>query len=307
MWQSLHFFILLADNRKEIGKLVGSFIFSFRVPMDSVYHFPYSTPVVRILQITDPHLFALDNGQLLGVNTSQSFQAVLDAIQQTAFDYDFVLATGDLVQDHNREAYHRFAKMVKPLQKPIFWVEGNHDIQPQMRNALAMYAQMQMAKHILAGDKWQIILLNSQIHGLPKGELAQDQLAFLNAKLTAYPNRYSLVVLHHNVLPTQSAWLDQHSLANADELAAVLAPFQNVKAILHGHIHQEVDAQWHGYRVLATPSTCIQFKPNCDTFTLDAVPQGWRELNLMPDGSIETIVKRLDCVKFLPNFAAQGY
>lgn len=275
--------------------------------MEEAYTLTPETSTVRILHITDPHLFASDGGQLLGINTTQSFQAVLDAIGQTDFNYDIVLATGDLVQDHNREAYHRFAQMVKPLQKPIFWVEGNHDIQPQMRNALAMYSQIQPAKQILAGEKWQLILLDTQVYGVPRGALSYAQLTFLYSALSAHPDRYALIVFHHNVLPTNSAWLDQHSLSNTHELAKVLTRFKHVKAVLHGHIHQEVDRMWYDYRILATPSTCIQFKPNHNEFTLDDVPPGWRELLLLPDGSIETAVKRLDCHDFLPNFKAKGY
>ena len=182
--------------------------------MGETYLFPDRKPVVRILHITDPHLFGTDDGQLLGVNTTQSFQAVLNAILKRPFEYDFVLATGDLVQDHNREAYHRFAQMVRPLEKDVFWVEGNHDIQPQMSNALSIYAQIQPAKHILAGDKWQIILLNSQVYGIPGGRLNQEQLDFLQQSLSKYPERYSLIVLHHNVLPTNSACIHQHTLTH---------------------------------------------------------------------------------------------
>ncbi|MGX2957149.1 3',5'-cyclic-AMP phosphodiesterase [Ursidibacter arcticus] len=276
--------------------------------MKDAYQFPDLASIVRIVQITDPHLFASDDGRLLGVPTIQSFQAVLDAIQQEPFDYDFILATGDLVQDHNREGYHRFAQMVKPLKKPLFWLEGNHDLQPQMNNALALYAQIQPHKQILAGEKWQILMLDSHIEGIPKGALSEMQLTWLAEKLAEYPERYVLIALHHNILPTHSAWLDQHSLANPDQLANVLAPFRhNIKGILHGHIHQEVDGEWLGYRILATPSTCIQFKPNCDQFTLDRLPQGWRELSLLPDGTVHTQVKRLSHNTFLPDFNGWGY
>ena len=53
--------------------------------MDNIYQFPELRPIVRILQITDPHLFSTNDGQLLGVNTSDSFQAVLEAILNTSF------------------------------------------------------------------------------------------------------------------------------------------------------------------------------------------------------------------------------
>lgn len=271
-------------------------------------HYCYSnSDTIRLLHITDHHLFSNEDGQLLGVNTTHSLQAVIEAILQSTFDYELVLATGDLVQDHHREAYHRFAQLVKPLAKPLFWVEGNHDTQPQMSNALSLYGQIQPQKHLLLGKHWQLILLDSHVEGIPGGRLSQAQLDFLANTLHSTPDRYTLIVLHHNLLPTQSAWLDQHSLSNADELAEVLFPFKQVKAFLHGHIHQQVDSFWRGYRVLATPSTCIQFKPHCHDFTLDPIPQGWRELTLHANGSIETQVKRLNSNAFLPNFTAKGY
>lgn len=274
--------------------------------MDDYYSFDERDAPVRLIQITDPHLFSEAQRDLLGVNTTDSFQAVLEAVLDTPFDYDFVLATGDLVQDHNREAYHRFAQMVKPLEKPVFWLEGNHDIQPQMHDALGLYQQIQPHKQILAGKYWQIVLLDSHIEGVPRGALSQTALDFLQACLRRFPERYALIALHHNILPTNSAWLDQHSLANPEQLAEVLFPFKQVKALIHGHIHQQVDSLWKGYRLFATPSTCIQFKPHCHDFTLDPLPQGWRELTLLPNGTIETAVKRLSRA-FLPNFGANGY
>lgn len=266
-----------------------------------------SEDAIRLIQITDPHLFSNEKEELLGVNTTRSFQAVLDAIIATPFDYDLALATGDLVQDHNREAYHRFAQMVKPLNKPLFWLEGNHDTQPQMGAALDLYAHIRPYKHILLGNYWQIILLDSHIENIPKGKLSQSQLDFLVKALSLNPERYTLIALHHNILPTQSAWLDQHSLTNREQLAEALFPFKRVKALLHGHIHQQVDDLWKGYRILATPSTCIQFKPNSYHFALDPLPQGWRELTLYPDGKIETDVRRLASNQFLPNFDTWGY
>ncbi|MBN9931387.1 3',5'-cyclic-AMP phosphodiesterase, partial [Pantoea agglomerans] len=40
--------------------------------------------------------------------------------------------------------------------------------------------------------------------------------------------------------------------------------------------------------VLATPSTCVQFKPHCTSFTIDTVAPGWRWFTLYPDGGLET-------------------
>ena len=275
--------------------------------MLNTYQYNTQQDVFRIVQITDPHLFKDTNGELLGVNTQASFSQVLSEIQQQQYDYDLVLATGDLVQDNSDEGYLRFRQDVKALNnKMVFWIPGNHDFQPKMFEILKEDS-VSANKHILLGDKWQILLLDSQVQGVPHGQLEAEELAWLKLKLQEHPQRYSLVVLHHHLLSTGSAWLDQHNLRNANELAEVLAPFKNVKALLYGHIHQQVDSEWLGYQVMATPSTCIQFKADSNTFALDIVQPGWREIDLHADGHIETRVKRIQQASFLPNMQVEGY
>ena len=270
--------------------------------------YQYHTPqeVFRIVQVTDPHLFNDPKSELLGINTQASFSQVLTEIQQQHYAYDLVLATGDLVQDSSDNGYLRFCQNVKSLEKMVFWIPGNHDFQPKMVEFLTK-ENVNAGKHILLGEHWQILLLDSQVQGVPHGQLEAEELAWLQAKLAAYPQRYTLVVLHHHLLSTGSRWLDQHNLRNPHELAGILAPFPRVKAILYGHIHQQVDSTWHGYHVMATPSTCIQFKPDCNTFTLDTLQPGWREIELYADGHIETRVKRIQQASFLPNFQESGY
>ena len=274
--------------------------------MLNTYQYHAQQEVFRIVQITDPHLFKDINGELLGINTQASFSQVLTEIQQAHYAYDLVLATGDLVQDGSDEGYLRFCDNVKSLEKMVFWIPGNHDFQPKMVEHLTQ-GNVNAGKHLLLGEHWQILLLDSQVQGVPHGQLEPETLAWLKTKLEAHPQRYALVVLHHHLLSTGSAWLDQHNLRNPHELAGVLAPFPRVKALLYGHIHQQADSTWHGYRVMATPSTCVQFKPDCNSFTLDTLQPGWREIELYAEGRIETRVKRIQQASFLPNFQESGY
>lgn len=274
--------------------------------MSNTYQYHTPQEVFRIVQVTDPHLFNDPNSELLGINTQASFSQVLTEIQQQHYAYDLVLATGDLVQDSSDNGYLRFCENVKSLEKMVFWIPGNHDFQPKMVEFLTK-ENVNAGKHILLGEHWQILLLDSQVQGVPHGQLEAEELAWLQAKLAAYPQRYTLVALHHHLLSTGSRWLDQHNLRNPHELAGILAPFPRVKAILYGHIHQQVDSSWHGYHVMATPSTCVQFKPDCNSFTLDTLQPGWREIELYADGRIETRVKRIQQASFLPNFQESGY
>jgi Icc protein len=261
---------------------------------------------VRILQITDTHLFADKEKTLLGINTYRSYQAVLDAIAAQPREFDLIVATGDLAQDHSEAAYQHFAEGIVQLPAPCVWLPGNHDFQPAMVNALEK-AKISPSKHVLIGDRWQVILLDSQVFGVPHGELSEYQLEWLDRCLQAHPERYTLLLLHHHPLPSGCTWLDQHSLRNSHALGEVLQRHPKVNTLLCGHIHQELDLDWQGRRLLATPSTCVQFKPHCTNFTIDDVSPGWRYVDLLPDGRIETQVYRLGNDDFRPDMDSEGY
>ncbi len=261
--------------------------------------------VVRILQISDTHLFANPEKMLLGVSTAHSFSAVVDAIQHNEQAFDVVLATGDLSQDHTAESYRHFANQVKTLNKPVHWLPGNHDDQASMKpELLAAGIRPEMQ---LVGDHWQVIMLDSQVCGTPHGWLSHIQLTQLEQALSQYPEKHTLICLHHHTYPIGSIWLDQHDLKNADDFLKLVARFPRVKAVLCGHVHQEYDQNHEGIRFLTSPSTCIQFKPLSQDFALDMVSPGWRYLQLYPDGRIATQVWRLPEGQFIPDLESTGY
>ncbi|MCQ1060638.1 3',5'-cyclic-AMP phosphodiesterase [Photobacterium sp. DNB23_23_1] len=261
---------------------------------------------VVLLQITDTHLFADDGGSLLGVATKDSFHAVLDAVDAAARPFDAIVATGDISQDHTEHSYQRFCDGIARWSQPCFWLPGNHDYQPSMQAVLPS-AQIKSCHQVLAGEYWQVILLDSQVKGVPHGELSQAQLEMLEQALSAQPDRHALVLLHHHPLPAGSSWLDQHQLHDSEPFWQVIGRYPQVKAILCGHIHQELDRIQQGVRVLATPSTCIQFQPDSHDFALDQKSPGWRYLVLHSNGQLDTQVCRLEGHDFTPNFESAGY
>ncbi|WP_455811471.1 3',5'-cyclic-AMP phosphodiesterase [Pseudomonas graminis] len=275
--------------------------------MDSLLKLPVASGSrVRILQITDTHLFAGKHETLLGVNTWASFDAVLDVIAADQRHYDLIVATGDLAQDHSALAYQHFAEGIARLPAPCVWLPGNHDFQPTMFTTLAA-STIADQKQVLVGDHWQIVLLDSQVFGVPHGELSEYQLEWLESALAAEPQRHTLVLLHHHPVPSGCSWLDQHSLRNPHMLDTVLQRYPQAKNLLCGHIHQELDLEWQGRRVLASPSTCVQFKPHCTNFTIDAESPGWRWLDLYDDGRLDTQVQRLTTRIFNPDLDSEGY
>ena len=162
--------------------------------MDSLLKLPVASGSrVRILQITDTHLFAGKHETLLGVNTWASFDAVLEVITAEQRHYDLVVATGDLAQDHSIEAYQHFAEGIARLSAPCVWLPGNHDFQPTMFSTLAASCIADQ-KQVLVGDHWQIVLLDSQVFGVPHGELSDYQLEWLESALAAEPQRHTCLL-----------------------------------------------------------------------------------------------------------------
>ena len=63
---------------------------------------------------------------------------------------------------------------------------------------------MNAAKHLLLGEHWQALLLDSQVYGVPHGQLSQHQLDLLKETLEKILNAIPWFVLHHHLLPTNS-------------------------------------------------------------------------------------------------------
>lgn len=260
---------------------------------------------VRILQLTDFHLLANPQQTMMGINTEQSFLALLDMAARHIDGFDLVLMTGDLAQDPVNGTYLRLRNHLGLLPLPCYCLPGNHDKPSLIRQVLAngnVFCQTQILL-----DNWQIVCLDSTIPDSPCGYLAQGQLDLLESLLADEPDRHAMVCFHHSPLPTGTVWLDTMKLANSDKLFLLLERFPQTKAIVCGHIHQELEASVGHVRVLGCPSSCFQFKQGSVDFALDFLPPGYRWIELYPDGSIATQVVRMDKVPSGLNMAANGY
>jgi Icc protein len=104
-----------------------------------------------------------------------------------------------------------------------------------------------------------------------------------------------------------SRWLDTMAVDNADEFFSIIDRHPQVRGILWGHVHQEFDTMRSDVRLMASPSTCIQFLPGSGNFAVDAAAPGYRWLSLYPDGRIETGILRLSEVPGSVDLASAGY
>jgi len=259
----------------------------------------------KIIQLTDSHLFKDAKGSLLGLNTQRSFEAVVEHIAANHTDADLILATGDLSQDQSSESYKRFAEVLNKLQIPVCWIPGNHDDLHTMAEAFES-DYFSAAKKINIGA-WQLVLLDSSLSGQVYGRLGRSQRDFLKHALQSHSSDYILTVLHHHPVDIQCQWLDPLGLEDADEFFEILDESSSVKGLIWGHIHQVYDQYRGRIRMVATPSSSVQFKPLSKEFAADSESPGYRILELDLEGKIETTIQRIEHIEFVIDYSVKGY
>jgi Icc protein len=261
---------------------------------------------MRIIQITDPHIFTdTQQGSLLGLNTAKSFEAVLQLVESNAKSPDLIVLTGDLSQDETAPAYHHIAKSCERFKCPIYWIPGNHD-NPTLMQKIFEKTQLHQEKAILLGN-WLFILLNSHYPKHVEGLLAKTEFSHLEHYLSLHPKQHTLLFMHHPPVTVGSKWVDNLALKNADKLFAITDKFPQIKAIVCGHVHQEFNTTRKNIPIYTTPSTCIQFKSNSNNFALDSLNPGYRWFDLNSNGTFETGVERVLNFQNTVDFSSQGY
>lgn len=197
-----------------------------------------------------------------------------------------MLVTGDLIQDDSEEAYARFRDLLLPLKLRVHCVPGNHDIRDQMEAVCARPPFSYCAWEEI-GD-WLLIGIDSCVRGDAGGAVSRDELDRLSDIVVRSPAHHVLVALHHPPVPMGSAWLDSVGLSNGDQVLERLRTLTRVRAAIFGHVHQDYDDDYHGIRILATPSTCRQFMPGAEEFAVDDKPPAYRRITLGADGGVDS-------------------
>lgn len=259
---------------------------------------------VVVIQLTDSHLFADPAARLLGLDTHASLQAVIDDVLANQSRIDRVLATGDITQDGSESGYRRFIAAVERLPAPCHWLPGNHDDAVLMET---LGRPTGLWQDWIDVGSWRIVMLDSSVAGSVAGHFGEQQFARLDAALSSAGDRHVMVCLHHHPVSIGSDWMEPLGLRNGQRLLARLDGADQVKVVLWGHIHQQLDERRGNLRLLATPSTCVQFAEHSTDFATDTLAPGYRWLKLFNDGRIETGVIRLAAGSFLPEEGASGY
>lgn len=248
--------------------------------------------VYHVLHISDCHLVAA--GQLLlGVDTQASLQAVLrQALAER--EPDAVIASGDLAHDPMPQVYTRFVDTLRSYTNaPLLCLPGNHDVMAAMQAAEMPMAPVEVGP-------WSLVGLDSHEDDAPRALVTDMDRNAVASAFALAPGAHCLVATHHPLVAVNCPWLDQDRIQNPEELLEWLSERSAIdgaarlRCVVFGHTHQVVDDVCSGVPVFGAPSTCFQFAPDSATFSIDALPPGYRWLALSADGGVESQVCRVE-------------
>ncbi|MGD8341502.1 MAG: metallophosphoesterase, partial [Gammaproteobacteria bacterium] len=186
---------------------------------------------IRLLQISDTHLHASKDSRMRGVNTFETFRAVIECAQKNeGWPADAVLVTGDIVQDESRAGYELFRSEMEALQVRVLCLPGNHD-DPKLMDEILSKDPFQFCGSLRLGN-WSLLLLNTFLTGEDAGGLGARRLEALSAALKEHEAQHILICMHHQPLNMGSAWLDGVGLRDAQEFLTVLDSSTSVRGVL---------------------------------------------------------------------------
>ncbi len=247
---------------------------------------------IRIVQVTDAHLYRDPDGVLAGVSTWKTFRAVLGQIERQHGDFDYLILTGDLAQDEQLETYLMLREALGDWLERCRIIPGNHDDPANLRKAFPdLFSQDggPLTFALSIGD-WKIIGLDSHLPGETKGRVGANQLQWLRDQLSMDPSTRTLLFVHHPPIAINVDWLDKIGLDGASDLVDLIEASPQIKVICAGHVHQEFAGQIGAAAMYTTPSTCVQFGARTEK-SFDTRAAGYRTFRL--DDGYQTEVHRL--------------
>ena len=253
---------------------------------------------MRMIQFTDTHLLPENGTKLHGEDTFVALRRAVRSALSLKPPPDIIVVTGDIAEDGSIGSYIRFKSIFKDTDIPVLVTPGNHDDLDAMRTAfsgsnieIGSYSEW---KH------WSGIFVHSQVVRASHGNINSISFKELEASLERSKNRPTMIALHHP--PLSDCPSTGCKLQNDREFLKLISKFKNVKMILAGHLHQDIEKDYSHFKILVSPSTFAQgLHPEASTkvdvedfwasHALDISKQGFRVVDLLASGEFKTETK----------------
>jgi 3',5'-cyclic-AMP phosphodiesterase len=161
---------------------------------------------------------------------------------------------------------------------PVYLIPGNHDRREALREVFAdapYWPKGERLSYVVEDYPVRLVALDTLLPGRTEGELGEEQLAWLAARLAEGPGKPTIVFMHHPPFPTAIGHMDAINCRDGAAMAAVIARHPQVERVLCGHHHRPIQLRWAGTIASVAPSTAHQV-------TLDLTPGAPSSFHLEP-------------------------
>jgi 3',5'-cyclic AMP phosphodiesterase CpdA len=213
-----------------------------------------------IAQISDTHIKR--KGKLLHhmINTSKYLRRAIERLNALDPRPDVVIATGDLVESGDPREYKRLRKLLTGLEIPLYVIPGNHDEREAFREAFSdqpYVPKFGPINYVVEDLPVRLIALDTVSPKNAWGELDDERLDWLSARLEEATERPTLIFMHHPPFRTGIRAMDL-PFRGVEALGAIVERFPNIERVVSGHIHRPMQVRWHGTLACTAPSTAHQ-------------------------------------------------
>ncbi len=216
------------------------------------------TNPISFAHLTDIHL-AL-NGDSWGTLGTLAERLLAETIARLNAqpDLDFVVITGDVVDEATPGEIERFNALIAGLEKPWHFVPGNHDgfrapnhpdtlgpeeviprIDPRLADPPPYPQRVAWSRAVAEGVR--LIGLDSRLPGTWNGRIDPEQVAWLRGELDAHRDALVILAVHHPlhnlIARNREPYWSNFICDNGAEVDSLLDAYPNVRMVLSGHHH----------------------------------------------------------------------
>ena len=220
---------------------------------------------IKFIQITDSH-FASSSKEY----TQREVEAAGGVLQKTIADInsipdvDFVVFTGDNIDQASEPDLKCFIAIANKLNVPYYMVIGNHEVFKSQKFDKKEYMKIvrkysnncrpKGANYEFEKKGFVFLVVDGakEVIPGPAGYYKKDTLKWLDKELTHYKHSDVIILQHFPIV--EPCYNRTHTTYNIKEYQAVLDKHKNVIAIFSGHYHTNGENKKDGIYHVSTPA-----------------------------------------------------
>jgi len=213
--------------------------------------------VVWIAQISDPHL--RPRGELYQgvVDSNAALRRAVAQLNQMSPQPDFVLLTGDVVDEGMPAEYAVAREILDKLRAPLLVIPGNHDEREAFRTAFHDHSYLPEGgplHYVADAGIARIIALDITVPGEHHGLFDEAAETWLALALQSEPARPTILMMHQPPIVTGVPYLDDYRCFGKTRMEALIARHPQVARVLCGHVHRLMLQGFAGTMLCTAPS-----------------------------------------------------